>query len=126
MGQTQLGWCFIPASDVALLTPGSVQYLSYRLRERDGSRGQAIINISVRLEITTGDGVILFLVCLSIILDTDVCVLFFKFEKVGEATCFVTATTIQKGNNACEAANYQPIILNGNGWLSILVIIGMD
>ncbi|PNX80087.1 hypothetical protein L195_g009162 [Trifolium pratense] len=53
MGQTQLGWCFIPASDIALLRPGSVQYLSYRLRERDGTRGQVIINISVRLEITT-------------------------------------------------------------------------
>ncbi|KAK2385047.1 hypothetical protein QL285_072323 [Trifolium repens] len=53
MGQTQLGWCFIPASDIVLLRPGSVQYLSYRLRERDGSRGQAVINISVKLEITT-------------------------------------------------------------------------
>jgi len=53
MGQAQLGWCFVPASDIGLLTPGSVRYLSYRLRGKDGSRGHGIINISVRLEITT-------------------------------------------------------------------------
>ncbi|XP_058731945.1 uncharacterized protein LOC131603597 [Vicia villosa] len=53
MGQDQIGWCFIPASDIGLLTPDSVRYLSYRLRGRDGSRRHVIINISVRLDITT-------------------------------------------------------------------------
>ncbi|KAK7251271.1 hypothetical protein RIF29_34318 [Crotalaria pallida] len=50
VGPAQLGWCMIPASDIGLLSPGSVRYLSYRLRAKDGSRGQAVINISVRLE----------------------------------------------------------------------------
>lgn len=50
VGPTQLGWCLIPASDIGPLTPGSVRYLSYRLRGRDNSsRGHAIINISIRL-----------------------------------------------------------------------------
>ncbi|CAL5214755.1 unnamed protein product [Lathyrus oleraceus] len=53
MGQAQLGWCFIPASDIGLLTPDSVRYLSYRLRGKDGSRRHIIINISVRLDITS-------------------------------------------------------------------------
>ncbi|CAI8619362.1 unnamed protein product [Vicia faba] len=53
MGQAQLGWCFIPASDVGFLTSESVRYLSYRLRGSDGSRRHVIINISVRLEIST-------------------------------------------------------------------------
>ncbi|KAJ1411850.1 C2 domain [Sesbania bispinosa] len=49
VGPAQLGWCLIPGSDIGLLPPGSVQYLSYRLRGRDGSRGHAIVNISIRL-----------------------------------------------------------------------------
>lgn len=50
VGPAQLGWCLIPASDIGFLSPGSVRYLSYRLRAKDGSRGHAVINISVRLE----------------------------------------------------------------------------
>ncbi|MED6216646.1 hypothetical protein PIB30_009534 [Stylosanthes scabra] len=50
VGPAQLGWCVIPPSDIGLLPPTSVSYLSYRLRATDGSRGQAIINISVRLD----------------------------------------------------------------------------
>ncbi|KAK7358653.1 hypothetical protein VNO77_00591 [Canavalia gladiata] len=50
LGPAQLGWCLIPVSDIGLLPPGSVRYLSYRLRGRDGCRGHAIINLSVRLE----------------------------------------------------------------------------
>ncbi|KAF1862597.1 hypothetical protein Lal_00014137 [Lupinus albus] len=50
MGPTQLGWCMIPASDIGVLPQGSVGYLSYRLRAKDGSRGYAVINLSVRLE----------------------------------------------------------------------------
>lgn len=53
MSPAQIGWCMIPASDFGLLTPGSVRYLSYRLRGRDGCRGHAIINISIRLENTS-------------------------------------------------------------------------
>lgn len=50
VGPAQLGWCLIPASDIGFLPPGSVRYLSYRLRAKDGSRGHAVINISVRFE----------------------------------------------------------------------------
>ncbi|KAA8517134.1 hypothetical protein F0562_017427 [Nyssa sinensis] len=52
MGQTRLGWCQIPAADVVdgLLPVGSVRHLSYRLREGDGSRGQGVVNIAVKLE----------------------------------------------------------------------------
>ncbi|CAL0330937.1 unnamed protein product [Lupinus luteus] len=56
MGLTQLGWCMIPALDIGLLPQGSVGYLSYRLRAKDGSRGQAVINLSVRLEGHGHDG----------------------------------------------------------------------
>ncbi|QHO58172.1 hypothetical protein HN51_012658 [Arachis hypogaea] len=50
VGSAQLGWCVIPPSDICILSPASVCYLSYRLRATDGSRGHAIINISVRLD----------------------------------------------------------------------------
>ncbi|RDY12939.1 hypothetical protein CR513_02200, partial [Mucuna pruriens] len=50
LGPAQLGWSLIPAHDIGLLPPGSVRYLSYRLRGRDGARGHVIINLSVRLE----------------------------------------------------------------------------
>ncbi|TKY60582.1 hypothetical protein E2542_SST17681 [Spatholobus suberectus] len=50
LGPAQLGWCLIPAHDIGLLPPGSVRYLSYRLRGRDGARGHVIVNLSVRLE----------------------------------------------------------------------------
>lgn len=50
VGQAQLGWCLIPASDIGFLPSGSLRYLSYRLRDKDGSRGHGIINLCVRLE----------------------------------------------------------------------------
>ncbi|XP_057977125.1 uncharacterized protein LOC131164152 [Malania oleifera] len=48
---TQLGWCHIPAADVAdgLHPDGAVRRLSYRLRASDGSRGHGVVNIAVRL-----------------------------------------------------------------------------
>ncbi|KAI4326995.1 hypothetical protein L6164_019504 [Bauhinia variegata] len=48
VGQAKLGSCLIPATDIGFLPPGSVRYLSYRLRSRDGSRGNGIINLSVK------------------------------------------------------------------------------
>ncbi|KAM7257531.1 hypothetical protein ACFE04_013272 [Oxalis oulophora] len=49
-GQSQLGWCRIPATDFASpLAAGTVRYLSYRLRDRDGTRGQGVINVAIRL-----------------------------------------------------------------------------
>ncbi|KAF3448509.1 hypothetical protein FNV43_RR09222 [Rhamnella rubrinervis] len=50
LGQTQLGWCQIPAQDIGFPPAGAVRYLSYRLRARDGSRTQGILNLAVRLE----------------------------------------------------------------------------
>ncbi|CAK9173060.1 unnamed protein product [Ilex paraguariensis] len=52
VGKTFLGWCQIPATDVAdsLLPATSVRHLSYRLRARDGSRGHGVVNIAVKLE----------------------------------------------------------------------------
>lgn len=55
LGQTQLGWCQIPAQDIGFPPAGSVRYLSYRLRARDGSRTQGILNLAVRLEGHDGD-----------------------------------------------------------------------
>ncbi|CAL5429841.1 unnamed protein product [Camellia sinensis] len=51
-GQTQLGWCQIPAADIVdgLSPPGLLRRLSYRLRERDGSRGHGVVNIAVKLD----------------------------------------------------------------------------
>lgn len=49
-GQTQLGWCQIPAHDIGLPPVGSVRYLSYRLRSRDGSKTRGVLNLSVKLE----------------------------------------------------------------------------
>ncbi|KAI9117908.1 hypothetical protein K1719_011050 [Acacia pycnantha] len=49
-GRTQLGWCLIPATDIGVLPSGSLRYLSYRLREQDGTRGHGIVNLSIRLE----------------------------------------------------------------------------
>ncbi|GER44547.1 calcium-dependent lipid-binding family protein [Striga asiatica] len=44
MGRTQLGWCLIPSADiVSRFSPvGSVHFLSYRLRAKDGSRGHGV------------------------------------------------------------------------------------
>ncbi|GFP85162.1 bon1-associated protein 2 [Phtheirospermum japonicum] len=56
MGKTQLGWCLIPATDIVnqFSQVGSTQFLSYRLRARDGSRGNGIVNVAVRLEGSVG------------------------------------------------------------------------
>lgn len=54
-GKSLLGWCQIPVSDIiGVPTAGSVRHLSYRLRARDGTRDQGIVNISVRLESDQG------------------------------------------------------------------------
>ncbi|KAI4315381.1 hypothetical protein L6164_028196 [Bauhinia variegata] len=50
VGQDQLGWCLIPAADIGFLPPGSIRYLSYRVRCKDGSRGNGIIDLSVTLD----------------------------------------------------------------------------
>lgn len=51
-GQTQLGWCQIPAADIldGLSPVGCVRRLSYRLRATDGSRGHGVVNIVVKLD----------------------------------------------------------------------------
>ncbi|XP_058222448.1 BON1-associated protein 2-like [Rhododendron vialii] len=51
-GQTQLGWCQIPAADIldGLSPAGHVRRLSYRLRARDGCRGHGVVNIAVKLD----------------------------------------------------------------------------
>lgn len=56
MGKSHLGWCLIPASDIVnrLFPVGSTQFLSYRLRARDGSRGHGVVNVAVRLEGSLG------------------------------------------------------------------------
>ncbi|XWS61814.1 hypothetical protein CRYUN_Cryun07bG0157600 [Craigia yunnanensis] len=48
--QAQLGWCLIPAVDIGAPPVGSVRYLSYKLRAKDGSRGHGIVNLHVKLE----------------------------------------------------------------------------
>ncbi|KAM1034672.1 hypothetical protein EV2_039135 [Malus domestica] len=50
MGRAQLGWCQIPAHDIGFPLAGSARFLSYRLRARDGSRTNGIVNLSVKLE----------------------------------------------------------------------------
>ncbi|KAH7862040.1 hypothetical protein Vadar_034010 [Vaccinium darrowii] len=51
-GQTQLGWCQIPTTDIldGLSPARCVRRLSYRLRARDGSRGHGVVNIAVKLD----------------------------------------------------------------------------
>lgn len=53
LGPAQLGWCLIPASDIGLIPSGSLRYLSYRLRSKDGSKSDGIINLAVRLGISS-------------------------------------------------------------------------
>ncbi|KAL4602732.1 hypothetical protein ACB092_10G075400 [Castanea dentata] len=50
VGQAQLGSCQIPVYDFGSSPVGTVRYLSYRLRARDGSRGPAIVNLAVKLQ----------------------------------------------------------------------------
>lgn len=49
-GQVLLGWCRIPVEDFGVPPTGAVRQLSYRLKERDGTRGQGIVNVAVRVE----------------------------------------------------------------------------
>ncbi|XVE64889.1 hypothetical protein DITRI_Ditri07aG0138000 [Diplodiscus trichospermus] len=49
-GQTQLGWCQIPAADIGLPPVGSVRQLSYRLRARDSTRTHGVVNVAMKLE----------------------------------------------------------------------------
>ncbi|MCE5167064.1 hypothetical protein HAX54_035531, partial [Datura stramonium] len=51
-GRSELGWCKIPAADVfdRLLPAGFVRQFSYRLRNKDGSRGHGVVNVAVKLE----------------------------------------------------------------------------
>lgn len=60
LGQSQLGWCLVPASDLLnrLAPVGATQFLSYRLRARDGSRGHGIVNVAVRLHGALGVGIV--------------------------------------------------------------------
>lgn len=50
-GPAQLGWCHIPLSDIVdrPSTVGQIRNLSYRVRAKDGSRGEGVVNIVVRL-----------------------------------------------------------------------------
>lgn len=50
-GQSPLGWCQIPVTDIVneLYPKDGIRKLSYQLRNRDGSRGQGVINIEVKL-----------------------------------------------------------------------------
>ncbi|KAI3713388.1 hypothetical protein L1987_71965 [Smallanthus sonchifolius] len=52
LGPRFLGWCGIPAADIAdgFLAAGTVRQLSYRLRKKDGSRGHGVVNVAVKLE----------------------------------------------------------------------------
>ncbi|KAK6947749.1 C2 domain [Dillenia turbinata] len=55
-GQVQLGWCQIPSSDIigGYHPVGTVRYLSYRLRAKDGYRGHGVVNVAVKLESQKG------------------------------------------------------------------------
>lgn len=50
-GQSTLGWCQIPVTDIVneFFPKDGVRQLSYQLRNRDGSRGQGVVNIEVKL-----------------------------------------------------------------------------
>ncbi|XP_043717040.1 uncharacterized protein LOC122665049 [Telopea speciosissima] len=52
----ELGWCGIPATDIleGLWPAGTVRHLSYRVRERDGSRGHGVVNVAVSLVGSSG------------------------------------------------------------------------
>ncbi|KAI3710884.1 hypothetical protein L2E82_40679 [Cichorium intybus] len=52
LGPRFLGWCGIPAADIAdgFSPAGTARQLSYRLRKKDGSRGHGVVNVMVKLE----------------------------------------------------------------------------
>ncbi|KAK5847108.1 hypothetical protein PVK06_003410 [Gossypium arboreum] len=45
-----LGSCQIPAADIGEPPVGSVRYLSYKLKGKDGSRGNRIVDLQLKLE----------------------------------------------------------------------------
>ncbi|TMX04857.1 hypothetical protein EJD97_004231 [Solanum chilense] len=51
-GRSELGWCMISAADVfnGLLPAGFLRQFSYRLRNKDGSRGNGVVNVAVKLD----------------------------------------------------------------------------
>uniref|UniRef100_A0A2P2J3D2 C2 domain-containing protein n=1 Tax=Rhizophora mucronata TaxID=61149 RepID=A0A2P2J3D2_RHIMU len=49
MSPVQLGWCRIPVSDIGFPPENSVRYLSYRMRARDGTRCEGIVNVAIKL-----------------------------------------------------------------------------
>ncbi|KAK4770665.1 hypothetical protein SAY87_031197 [Trapa incisa] len=49
-GQKLLGWCQIPVGDFGAPSMGVLRRLSYRLKERHGTRGQGVVNVRVRVE----------------------------------------------------------------------------
>lgn len=50
-GQSPLGWCRVPMTDIVneFFRRDGVRHLSYQLRNRDGSRGQGVVNIQVNV-----------------------------------------------------------------------------
>lgn len=48
--KVQLGWCHIPAADIGAPPVGSVRHLRYKLRAKDGSMSQGIVDLQVKLE----------------------------------------------------------------------------
>ncbi|KAJ6714501.1 INGRESSION PROTEIN FIC1 [Salix viminalis] len=48
-GRVQLGWCQVPVTDIGFPPEGSVQYLSYRIRARDGTWTPGVVNLAIRL-----------------------------------------------------------------------------
>ncbi|KAL4570811.1 hypothetical protein LXL04_026474 [Taraxacum kok-saghyz] len=52
LGPRFLGWCAIPAADIAdgFSPTGTARHLSYRIRKKDGSRGHGFVNVIVKLD----------------------------------------------------------------------------
>ncbi|KAK1352877.1 BON1-associated protein 2-like [Heracleum sosnowskyi] len=50
-GESPLGWCQIPVTDFVneLYPKDGIRQLSYQLRNRDGSRGEGVVSIEVKL-----------------------------------------------------------------------------
>ncbi|KAM3263416.1 hypothetical protein P3L10_000410 [Capsicum annuum] len=51
-GKSELGWCMISPTDVfdGLIPADFVRQFSYRLRNKDGSRGHGVVNIAIKLD----------------------------------------------------------------------------
>ncbi|XP_076933708.1 BON1-associated protein 2-like [Bidens hawaiensis] len=52
LGPRLLGWCGIPVADFVdgMASVGTVRWLSYRLRKKDGSKGHGVVNVMVKLD----------------------------------------------------------------------------